>query len=100
MTANLVYQTISRVGRASFLLLVFALATAVPPSFAGPTIPNPSFEANAIFEGSRGYVSENTAIIGWKAIPADRVGLNRTTTDSFFANNGALPTGPKVALLQ
>ncbi len=62
------------------------------------TIPNPSFEANT-FTVFPGYISSNTAITGWSASPANRVGLNPAAS-SPFANNGATPAGTNVAFVQ
>lgn len=99
MTANFVHHTVSRVGRASFLPLVLVLAAALP-ALQAQTIPNPSFEANATFTDSPGYVSDNTAIIGWTAVPANRAGLNPAGGSNSFANNGVVPNGTRVAFLE
>ena len=63
----------------------------------GQTIPNPSFETDT-FANSPGYISVNTAITGWTANLANRIGLN--TAAGPFANNGTIPAGNKVALIQ
>lgn len=64
----------------------------------GQTIPNPSFETDT-FAVHPGYISDNSAITGWTASPAERVGLN-PADGSPFANNGVIPDGNNVAFLQ
>src|SRR5262249_24944902 len=86
---------------ARHLLLLLCLLLGVPVSNAvAQTIPNPSFEANAAFAVSPGYVSGNTAIVGWTASPTDRVGLTPGGGQKPFADNGAIPQGTRVAFIQ
>ena len=80
-------------------MLAFAFVAALP-ALGAPAIPNPSFEANAAFEDSPGYVADNPDIIGWTASPANSVGLNPTAVSTPFANNGAIPNGTRVAFVQ
>src|SRR5439155_3123158 len=75
----------------SLLLSIFALPLL---ALAVPTIPNPSFEANAAFANSPGYVIDNTAIIGWTG-PTDRTGLNPAGGLHAIADNGAVPNGTR-----
>ena len=65
---------------------------------AGPTIANPGFETDT-FTVFPGYISGNSAITGWTENLAHRVGLN-PGGGSPFANNGTIPEGVNVALLQ
>jgi len=67
---------------------------------AGPPLAlvNPSFEADT-FTVDPGYVSGNGPITGWRSSADARVGLNPATT-SPFANNGVIPNGRNVALIQ
>lgn len=62
------------------------------------TVPNGSFEADA-FTVWPGYVSLNGPITGWTGDAADRIGLN-PAAGSPFADNGAIPDGANVALIQ
>jgi predicted outer membrane repeat protein len=79
-------------------ILWFFLLTFV--AHAAPTIPNPSFEANAAFTVFPGYVSGNSAITGWTTNDPSRVGLNATPGLNVFADNGATPAGSQVAFIQ
>ena len=79
-------------------LLLFAASLLVAGSaLQGQTILNPSFEEDT-FTTSPGYISVNGPITGWTGEPAERVGLN--TSSGPFANNGAIPDGNNVALIQ
>jgi hypothetical protein len=62
------------------------------------TIPNPSFELDT-FTGWPGYISGNAPITDWTGTPETRVGLN-PASGSPFADNGAIPDGNNVALIQ
>ncbi|MBC8096476.1 MAG: right-handed parallel beta-helix repeat-containing protein, partial [Akkermansiaceae bacterium] len=77
--------------------VLLTLALLAPATWA-QTIPNPSFESNT-FTVYPGYVSDNTAITGWTASPADRVGLNPASGNP-FADNGVPPHGANVAFVQ
>ncbi|MBL9116560.1 MAG: hypothetical protein JNJ83_16255 [Verrucomicrobiaceae bacterium] len=76
-----------------FLLFTVAL-------HAAPSIPNPSFEANAVFTVFPGYINGNSPINGWTASDPGRVGLNPGATFSPFSDNGAIPDGSRVAFIQ
>ena len=76
-----------------FLLLSAAL-------HAAPTIPNPSFESNAAYTVFPGYITGNSPISGWTASDPDRVGLNPGASFFPFSDNGAIPDGSRVALIQ
>lgn len=89
-------RPISHAGLASLFLL--ALALAARPVHAAPAIPNPSFEAN-VFANPLGYVAGNTPITGWTANPTNRIGQN-VAGNTFFANNGAIPNGTRVAFIE
>jgi hypothetical protein len=80
-------------------IVLLALA-ALAPVLRSQTIPNPSFESNAAFAAAPGYISGNAAIVGWTASPTDHVGLNPAGGQNDFANNGAVPSGTRVAFLQ
>jgi hypothetical protein len=67
-------------------------------SQSNPTIPNPSFELDN-FTVFPGYVSNNTTISGWTASNPSRTGLNPADGNA-FANNGATPSGSRVAFIQ
>src|SRR5690606_37313726 len=87
------------------LSLLFVLAAL--PAWA-QTIPNPSFEENDPFEVWPGYSEGNGAdIIGWIGEPLNRIGINPAAdpgrdlaANSPFANNGTIPDGEHVALIQ
>lgn len=83
------------------------LALALLPPAAAQSIPNPSFEENDPFEVWPGYSSNNADIIGWFGEPIGRVGINPAADpgrdlagNSPFANNGTIPDGEHVALIQ
>src|SRR5690348_9328171 len=77
------------------LLVMLALAS---PLTAAPTIPNPSFEADA-FTVFPGYISGNSPITGWTAGDPARAGIN-PGGGSPFADNGVVPNGSQVAFIQ
>src|SRR4051812_23812877 len=84
-----------------FCRLVLALCFVAGARMAvGQTIPNPSFESNAVFTNFPGYVSGNASITGWTTNNPPRAGLNPGTTFSPFADNGAIPNGARVAFVQ
>ncbi|MEZ0273989.1 MAG: choice-of-anchor Q domain-containing protein, partial [Roseimicrobium sp.] len=79
--------------------LCLALLCSAASVAMAQTIPNPSFETDT-FATAPGYVSDNTAITGWTATPANRVGLNPAGGLNDFADNGSVPEGTQVAFIQ
>ena len=85
--------------RALSAVFILAAAPSLRALVVGPSIPNPSFEANgSSFTHSPGYINGNTTITGWTASDATRVGLN--TSGGAFADNGTIPQGSYVAFIQ
>lgn len=90
------------------LLPSFSLLTlAFLPQAVAQSIPNPSFEENNPFTTWPGYSHNNEDIIGWVGNPASNVGINPAADpnrdlagNSPFANNGTIPDGARVALIQ
>ncbi|MEK7676894.1 MAG: hypothetical protein AAB676_13760, partial [Verrucomicrobiota bacterium] len=78
--------------------LSFAFLAMCSLHLFGQTIPNPSFESDT-FTVWPGYISLNTPITGWTGTPEARVGLN-PAAGSPFADNGTIPHGNNVALIQ
>lgn len=86
--------------------LALALAFSALPALA-QTIPNPSFEENDPFVTWPGYSSANGDIVGWIGEPINRIGINPAAdpardlaANSPFANNGTIPDGAHVGLIQ
>jgi hypothetical protein len=92
----------SRSGRLPLGLLLFLTLAAPVRLWAAPSIPNPSFEANAPFADAPGTLSQagNGPIIGWTTNDPTRVGLNPAGGLNFFADNGKVPQGTRVAFLR
>ena len=65
---------------------------------ASPLIVNPSFEVDGDFSVYPGRINANGPITGWTASRDDRVGIN--TTSQPFADNGAVPDGTHVSMIQ
>ncbi len=65
---------------------------------ASPLIVNPSFEVDGDFPAGNGRINANGPITGWTASRDDRVGIN--TTSQPFADNGAVPDGTHVSMIQ
>ena len=78
--------------------LSFAFLAMCSLHLFGQTIPNPSFESDT-FTVRPGYISLNTPITGWTGTPEARVGGN-PAAGSPFADNGTIPNGNNVALIQ
>lgn len=74
--------------------MLFAGASALQ----GQTVPNGSFETDT-FTVWPGYISVNGPITGWTTDVGDRTGLN-PAGGSPFADNGTVPDGANVALIQ
>src|SRR4051794_1963376 len=74
------------------------LASLLCQTSRGQTITNASFEANS-FTVAPGYISDNTAIIGWTADVPSGAGLSPTAGDTTFADNGIVPNGTNVAFI-
>lgn len=74
------------------------LSACAAGSLSAQTIPNPGFEADS-FTVFPGYVSGNGPITGWTGGPDANYGLN-PGGGSPFANNGTIPQGTNVALIQ
>jgi hypothetical protein len=80
-------------------LCLLALLACAPSQGHAQTILNPSFEADS-FTNWPGYISANTSITGWTSAPPDRVGLNPVAPEGPFSDNGTVPQGTNVALIQ
>ncbi|NLI00587.1 MAG: hypothetical protein GX446_13965 [Chthonomonadales bacterium] len=77
------------------LACLMALATA---ACAQPTVTNPSFEADGAQIKGVGYVGQGNPISGWRiSFPG---GVGRNTQDGPFVDNGLVPDGRNVCVLQ
>ncbi len=83
--------------RTRILSLLTGAALFTGLSAPGQTITNPGFETDT-FGSFPGYISGNSAITGWTAGNGARAGIN--TSAGPFADNGAIPAGSQVALIQ
>jgi hypothetical protein len=92
------HRPASFVPRAPWLLMLGAWLVSMAPAALAQTIPNPSFELNT-FNNPPGTVFVNTAITGWMVSDPQEIGLNPAGGQNIFTDNGAVPSGTRVAFI-